>query len=55
MVGYEDKAPFDASLMVQFRKRLTMEIIGEINEMVIAKSQEKITKRKDDDDKSDPP
>jgi len=55
MGGYDDKAPFDASLMVHFRKRLTMEIIGEINEMIIATSQEKMAKKKDDDDKNDPP
>ena len=30
---YQDKPPFDSSLMVYFRKRLTPEIFGEINEM----------------------
>lgn len=34
--GYDDsKPPFDPSLMVYFRKRLTPEILGEINEMII--------------------
>lgn len=34
---YDDsKLPFDPSLMVYFRKRLTPEILGEINEMILA-------------------
>ncbi len=34
--GYNDgKMPFDPSLMVYFRKRLTPEILGEINEMIL--------------------
>ena len=40
MPAYEDKLPFDPSLMVYFRKRLTPEILGEINEMIIAKSKD---------------
>ena len=40
MAAYEDKLPFDPSLMVYFRKRLTPEILGEINEMIIAKSED---------------
>ena len=32
---YKDELPFDPSLMVHFRKRLTPEILGEINEMII--------------------
>jgi len=36
---YDDsKPPFDSSLMVYFRKRLTPEILGEINELIIAKA-----------------
>ena len=38
---YEDKTPFDSSLMVYFRKRLTPEVLGEINEMIIAKAENK--------------
>ena len=35
--GYDDeKLPFDPSLMVYFRKRLTPEVLGEINEMISA-------------------
>ena len=38
---YEGKLPFDPSSMVHFRKRLTPEILGEINEMIIAKAKGK--------------
>ena len=34
MPGYEDKVPFVPSLLVEFRKRLTPEILDEINEMI---------------------
>ncbi|MCL2079067.1 MAG: transposase [Oscillospiraceae bacterium] len=37
MGAYEDKLPFAPSLMVYFRKGLTPEILGEINEMIRAK------------------
>lgn len=37
---YKDEPPFDASLMVYFRKRLTPEILGEINELIIRRAQE---------------
>jgi hypothetical protein len=42
--GYTNEKPFDSSLMVHFRKRLTLEILGEINEMIIANAE------KDSDD-----
>jgi transposase, IS5 family len=32
---YSDKAPFDASMMVHFRKRISVELVGRINEQVI--------------------
>jgi hypothetical protein len=41
MPAYEDKQPFDSSLMVYFRKRLTPEILGEINELIIEKAEKK--------------
>lgn len=41
MPGYRDELPFDSSSMVHFRKRLTPEILGEINEMIIAKAENK--------------
>lgn len=34
--GYQDKIPFVPSLLVEFRKRLTAEVLEEINEMIIA-------------------
>ena len=40
----DSKPPFDPSMMVYFRKRLTPEIIGEINEMIIAAEQAKAEK-----------
>jgi len=44
--GYDDgHLPFDPSLMVYFRKRLTPEILGEINEMILKTA----TKSEDDD------
>lgn len=33
--GYQSEAPYVPSLLVEFRKRLTDEIIDEINEMII--------------------
>lgn len=33
--GYQDKVPFAPSLLVEFRKRLTAEVLEEINEMII--------------------
>ena len=53
--GYEDKLPFDPSLMVYFRKRLTPEILGEINEMVIAKAEKKEPPPPPEDNGTDPP
>ena len=50
--AYDDsKPPFDPSMMVYFRKRLTPEILGEINELVI--SQQEIPSKDDDDDDND--
>ena len=55
--GYDDEhLPFDPSLMVYFRKRLTPEIIGEINEIVIRCAKEAEEKKDDnnnDDDSDD--
>ena len=56
MPGYEEKLPFDSSLMVYFRKRLTPEILGDINEMIISKAGEKTeTPTTTDDDHTDSP
>ena len=58
--GYDDeKLPFDPSLMVYFRKRLTPEILGEINEMILRDAKERQEKEaeqsRNDDDDSTPP
>ncbi len=36
MEGYEDKYPFVPSLLVEFRKRLSEEILTEVNEIIIS-------------------
>jgi len=50
--GFDDsKPPFDASLMVHFRKRITPEILAEINEMIIQETQNnENNETKDDND-----
>ena len=49
--GYDDEhLPFDSSLMVYFRKRLTPEILGEINEMILKDAKER---QKHDEDSHD--
>ena len=56
MVSQMKKLPFDPSLMVYFRKRLTPEVLGEINEMIVRDAKERQVKEaesKDDDDDSD--
>ena len=49
----DEKPPFDPSLMVYFRKRLTPEILGEINEMIIRNSETE--EKSDNNDESNPP
>ena len=52
--GYDDsKLPFDASSMVHFRKRLTPEILAQINEMVIQEAQKTEDSDNQDDNKPD--
>ena len=46
--GYEDKIPFVPSLLVEFRKRLSEDVLNEINEMIIAYNAQK-----GDDDSDD--
>ena len=51
---YDDsKPPFDPTLMVYFRKRLTPEILGEINELIITKAQPLKPESQKDDDSDD--
>lgn len=48
--GFDDsKPPFDASSMVHFRKRITPEILAEINEMIIQEARQ----NKDNDNNDD--
>lgn len=42
MEGYRDEIPFDSSMMVHFRKRITLAMLGEINEQI----QEAYSKKK---------
>lgn len=52
--GYDDsKLPFDASSMVHFRKRLTPEVLAQINEMVIQEAQKTEDNDNQDDNKPD--
>ena len=45
MPGYEDKYPFVPSLLVEFRKRLSEEILSEVNEIIISSAMsEKVEK-----------
>ena len=49
--GYDDgKLPFDPSLMVYFRKRLTPEVLGEINEMIVRDAKERQARESKDDE-----
>ena len=48
--GYEDKIPFVPSLLVEFRKRLSEDVLNEINEMIIEFNAQK---NDDSDDKND--
>lgn len=48
----DSKPPFDASLIVHFRKRTTPEILAEINEMIIREAQD--DKDDDNDDRTKP-
>jgi IS5 family transposase len=54
MPEYKDELPFEASLMVHFRKRLTPEILGEINEMIIVKAEKKLETPPDEEEPTPP-
>jgi vacuolar-type H+-ATPase subunit F/Vma7 len=49
---YSDKAPFEASMMVHFRKRLNLEFVGRINEQIVKhpkeSEQEEIKEKQDE-------
>ncbi len=46
MKGYEDKEPFDASLMVHFRKRLNGEFLAKANEILFREYRDEELKKK---------
>ena len=50
MPGYEDKIPFVPSLLVEFRKRLSEDVLNEINEIIIEYNAQKSD---DDNDSND--
>lgn len=51
MPGYEDKYPFVPSLLVEFRKRLSEDILNEVNEIIISSAiPEKADSNDDDSD-----
>jgi hypothetical protein len=59
---YSDTAPFDSSMLVHFRKRLTLELVGRINEAVVLDNDETRqaqaqtdTNEPDDDEDAAPP
>lgn len=49
MPGYEDKYPFVPSLLVEFRKRLSEEILMEVNEIIISSAIPEKDDSNDDD------
>ena len=53
MPGYEDKIPFVPSLLVEFRKRLSEDVLNEINEMIIEYNAQKSDDDNDGNDGDD--
>jgi transposase, IS5 family len=47
--SFSNKAPMEASVLTLFRKRITPEMLAEINDYIIGR------KKKEDDDENDPP
>ncbi len=52
---YSDKAPFDASMMVHFRKRLTVQVLNDISKHIAKESLCSGVEEKSKDDDSEPP
>jgi hypothetical protein len=63
LTEYSNEAPFEASMMVHFRKRLNLEIVGQINEEVVKRRERQESGRvetvndedKDGDEPPSPP
>ena len=51
--GIENKIPFVPSLLVEFRKRLSEDVLNEINEMIIAYNAQKDDQDDNDNDHDD--
>nr|WP_270274797.1 transposase [Enterococcus casseliflavus] len=51
--SYKDEKPFDASLMVHFRKRLSSEILIEINELILKPIEDREDDSHNDDNDND--
>jgi hypothetical protein len=52
--SFSDEEPFDASLFVEFRKRLGLEQINAINEKILQLYQQKVSSNKSKEDKPPP-
>jgi len=52
---YSNEAAFDASMMVHFRKRLNLEIVGRVNEEVVKATEKGIETVNEEDEPPDPP
>lgn len=63
---YSDKAPFDASMFVHFRKRVNQELIGQVNEAIVKQSYQNdapqqsgstpsLVEKREDNDDDEPP
>lgn len=56
--AFQEKAPFDASLMTHFRKRLDASIINQVNEWIVEaqmqEAEDEQTEQDDDDNDDDP-
>ena len=50
---YSNEAPFDSSLLVHFRKRISRETINKINKKLVNKSGEKIEEYKSEEEKEE--
>jgi IS5 family transposase len=52
---YRDEKPFDSSMMVRFRKRLSGKILKEINDLIVEQEVKKTKTYKNEDEGNDPP
>jgi hypothetical protein len=51
--SFSDEPPFDPSLMVSFRKRLGMEDVGEINELIVQLHKKRMTQKSESKKEND--